>query len=109
MKALVEYCKSRGLLFRSLKPIDLKALGSRKKIGLYLGVDTESYYHILITVQKKSRILRKEAALLMAFHPTLERHVEAKINKKCILIQAPLCSKAKKLLEESGWEVGVIS
>jgi len=108
MKRVVELCQERGMIFRSLKPIDLKQLKSRKRIKLFLGVDMRGYYHILISIEKKSRILRKEAGELMYFHTKLEQHIESKIKHKCILIQAPLCSKAKTLFQEEGWRVEIV-
>jgi len=41
----------------------------------------------------------------MAFHEKLEVLNDSKINKKYIYIQAPLCSKAKALMQEEGWRV----
>ena len=107
MKTIVELLHKKKLIFKSLKPIKLKELGSRKKINIYLGVDLESYYGCIIHVAKKSRILRKEAMELMLFHKKLETYNESKINKKYIYIQAPLCSKAKALFEEEKWSVWV--
>ncbi len=108
MKKIVELCQERGMIFRSLKPIDLKSLGSRKRIQLFLGVDMERYYHVLISIEKKSRILRREAEELMGFHAKLEQSIASKIGKKCIIIKAPLCSKAMLLLRENGWRVEVV-
>lgn len=105
MKKIVEYFKEKQLLFKSLVPISPKALGSRKKIEIYLGVDPSHYYHLVLFVEKKSRILRKEAGDLMGFHTKTEVWMDTKIKKKHILIKAPLCSKAKKYMEENGWRV----
>ncbi len=107
MKTIVDLLQEKKLVFKSLKPIDVKELGSRKKIDIYLGVDLKSYYACIIHVSKKSRILRKEATELMEFHKKLEAYNESKINKKYIYIQAPLCSKAKTLFEEEKWVVWV--
>ncbi len=105
MKTIVDLLQEKKLVFKSLKPIDVKELGSRKKIDIYLGVDLKSYYASIIHVAKKSRILRKEAMELMEFHKKLEAYNESKINKKYIYIQASLCSKAKALFEEEEWVV----
>ena len=105
MKEIVEYLQQKELVFKSFKEITPKELGSRKKIGIYLGVDLKSYYGVVMILEKKSRVLQKEAKELMALHETLESYIDAKIKKKYILIKAPLCSKAKALLEENGWKV----
>jgi len=105
MKALVEYLNQKDMIFKSLKEIMPKELGSRKKVSLYLGVDLKGYYALVMQLEKKSRVLRKEAADLMELHEKLEKHMDSRITKKYILINAPLCSQAKAMLEENGWKV----
>ena len=41
----------------------------------------------------------------MDLHEKLEKFKETKISKKHIFITAPLCRKAKALLEEHKWKV----
>ncbi|CAA6821308.1 MAG: Unknown protein [uncultured Sulfurovum sp.] len=105
MREIVDFLQTKKLVFKSLTPIELKSLGSRKKINLYLGVDLKKYYSCILHINKKSRILQKEALELMLLHEKLEVLNESKIHKKYIYIQAPLCSKAKALMEEAKWTV----
>jgi len=105
MKEIVEYLQEKHLIFKSLKSITPKELGSRKKIELYLGVDLKEYYAVVMVVEKKSRVLRKEAEELMLLHEKLEKYIDSGIKKKYMIIKAPLCSKAKAMLEEHGWKV----
>jgi len=105
MKSLVDKLQFEDLLFKSLRSISTKELGSRKKIDIYLGIDLKNYYSCIIHINKKSRILQKEAKELMAFHKKLEEYNDSVIKKKYIYIQAPLCSKAKALFEEEGWSI----
>jgi hypothetical protein len=105
MKALVEYLNHKNIIFKSLQEIKPKELGSRKKVSLYLGVDLKGYYALIMEVEKKSRILRKEAAELTDLHEKLEKYIGSNITKKYIIIKAPLCSHAKAMLEENGWKV----
>ncbi len=105
MKNIVEKLQENRLIFKSLKQIDIKEFGSRKKLDIYLGVDLKKYYACIIYISKKSRILKKEAEQLMEFHQKLERYNDSKINRKYIYIEAPLCSKAKSLFEHEGWRV----
>jgi hypothetical protein len=105
MKETVEYLQKKNLVFKSFKEISPKELGSRKKIDLYLGVDLKGYYTVVMKIEKKSRILRKEAGELMLLHEKLEKYIDSKISKKYMIISEPLCSKAKALLEEQGWTV----
>jgi len=105
MKNLVEYLNHKNIIFKSLKEITPKELGSRKKVSLYLGVDLKGYYALVMDLEKKSRVLRKEAEDLMVLHEKVEQYIDSKVTKKYIIIKAPLCSKAKALLEEKGWKV----
>ena len=107
MKEIVEYLQKKNLIFKSLKEIRPKELGSRIKIELYLGVDLKGYYALVMKVEKKSRVLRKEVAELMALHEKIEKYIDSKVTKKYIIIKAPLCSHAKVMLEENGWKVFV--
>ena len=105
MKILVEYLNHKNIIFKSLKEILPKDIGSRKKISLYLGVDLKDYYALVMSLEKKSRVLRKEAEDLMRLHEKVEHYIDSKVTKKYIMIKAPLCSKAKAMLEEKGWKV----
>ena len=105
MKQIVEYLHSKNLIFKSLKEVTPKELGSRKKIELYIGVDLKDYYALIMSIEKKSRILRKEVAELMELHERVEKYMDSKVTKKYIIVKAPLCSKAKALLEENKWKV----
>ncbi|EIF50267.1 hypothetical protein [Sulfurovum sp. AR] len=105
MKALVEYLNQKDIIFKSLKEILPKELGSRKKVTLHLGVDLKGYYALVIELEKKSRVLRKEAVDLIELHEKSEKYIGSKITKKYIVIKAPLCSHAKAILEENGWKV----
>jgi len=105
MKNIVDYLQQKQIIFKSLKEVMPKELGSRKKIGLYVGVDLKGYYTDVMMLEKKSRVLRKEANELMALHEKLEKYIDSSIKKKYMVIKAPLCSKAKALLEENGWKV----
>ncbi|WP_415406450.1 hypothetical protein ACLHDG_11855 [Sulfurovum sp. CS9] len=105
MKQIVEYLQHKNIIFKSLKEITPKELGSRKKIELYLGIDLKGYYALVMNVEKKSRVLRKEVSELLVLHEKLEKYIDSKITKRYIRIKAPLCSHAKAMLEEHGWKV----
>ena len=105
MKEIVHLLQEKKLVFKSLKSIEPKELGTRKKIHIYIGVDLKKYYACILHISKKSRILSKEALEIMELHQKLEQYNDSKINKKYIYIQAPLCSKAKALFQEQKWTV----
>lgn len=104
MKSLVDTLQRNGIVCKKLSPLSPRELGSRKKIGLYIGVDLAGYYCSIMFISKKSRILRKEAETLMDLHAQMETYADTKIKKRYILVEAPLCSKAKGAMEAEGWK-----
>lgn len=105
MKRIIEHLQQKNIIFKSFREITPKELGSRKKIDIYFGIDLKKYYAVVMQVEKKSRVLRKEVGELMALHEKMEKYMDTSIKKKYIIIKAPLCSKAKALLEEHNWKV----
>lgn len=105
MKEIVEKMNTKNVVCKSLHVILPKEIGSRKKIEIYVGVNLKEFYCLVLKLKKKSRVLQKEAKELMLLHEKIESYKETKILKKYIWIDAPLCSKAKALLEEDAWKV----
>jgi hypothetical protein len=105
MKQIIDFFQQKNIIFKSFKEITPKELGSRKKISIYVGVNLKGYYAAVIELKKKSRVLRKEVGDLLLLHEKLEKYIDSTIKKKYIIIKAPLCSHAKKMLEEQGWKV----
>ncbi len=105
MKKVIDYLQKKNLIFKSFTEIKPKEIGSRKKIECYVGVDLKGFYVLMLSLEKKSRVLSKEAEELMQLHQRIEKYIDSAIKKKYILIKAPLCSKAKALLLAQGWRV----
>ncbi len=105
MKEIVEFLAGEGILCRRFEGVEPKKLGSRKRVEIYRGVDTEGYYCLVIILRKKSRILRKEAEEFEELHRRLETKMEARIKRCFLLYEAPLCSKAAAWLREKGWRI----
>ena len=103
MKELVNVLLKKNYIYRSLKEIDKKTLGSRKKIDIYEGVDTNSYYAAIFVLVQKSRFLRKNADALEMLYQKLVEVQDHNFKHKLLIFQMPLCSKAKALLKERGW------
>ena len=98
LKSLVEYLQKKQIIFKSLKCIAVKELGSRKKVNIYLGVDIKGYYTDVMKIEKKSRVLRKEAGELMLLHEKLERYVDKVIKKKIYHYQSTFMFKSKVII-----------
>jgi len=105
MREIVEFFGAKKIIFKKLVQIQLSELSSRKKVDIYLGVNLKGFYCTIFKISKKSRVLKKEVLEFLELHEKLEVYNDSKIHTKYIIINAPLCSKAKALLEDNGWKV----
>ena len=105
MNTFVDLLLSKNMIFKKLHPIDLKLLGTRKKIKIYEGVDLHSNYCALFHLVQKSRFLRKNADDLEALFEKLKILQDHNYKKKILLYDMPFCSKAKALMKERGWKL----
>ncbi len=103
MKELVNLLLSKNYIFKSLKEIDKRALGIRKRIDIYEGVDVNSYYVAIFILVQKSRFLKKNAKELDSLLDKIKRLQDHNYKRKVLIYQMPFCSKAKESLKESGW------
>lgn len=107
MKELTGYYTNKDTIFKEIKKIEPKELGSRKKIDIYTATSVNSEYYAIFVLNAKSRFLRKNADDLMQMCETLSSHVGHNFKKKELLISGPLCSKAKAYLKDNSWRVRV--
>ena len=105
MKELVEFFKKRGVLFRTLEALDPKALGIKKRLELFEGVNLEGAFVLVMKIARKSRLLQKDAQQLELLAKEIESKLAHRFKYRYLIIQAPICSKAKRWLEENGWRV----
>ena len=107
MKDLTKYFTDKNVLFKDIKEVTPKELGSRKKIGIYSATSVDKNYYGIFIVDTKSRFIRKNAEDLIALGGKLADFEGHNFKKKELLISSPLCSKAKTFLKENGWSVRV--
>lgn len=107
MKKLTTYFTNKNILFKEIKQISPKELGSRKKIEIFSATSVDLNYYAIFIVDSKSRFIRKNANDLIELCGTLSSYLEHNFKKKELLISSPLCSKAKEFLKENGWSVRI--
>ena len=107
MKELTNYFVNKNILFKELNEISPKELKSKKKIRIFDGVGIDKNYYAIFCINAKSRFLTKNAQDLMYMLNQLIDLKKHNYKNKIFLITAPLCSKAKTLLEENGWSVKI--
>jgi hypothetical protein len=105
MKEMLERICRKQVVFTSLDVVDPKILHTRKKLAIFSGVDSKSFYHLIFRIEQKSRFLRKHVEEILELCKALELHVKHNYKHKHLLLSAPLCSKASLLLQENGWKV----
>lgn len=105
MKEMIERICAKRIVFSSLEAIDPKVLHTRKKIDIFSGVDLKSYYHLIFRVEQKSRFLIRHIHEIERLVKLLEEYKKHGYRYKHLMIQAPLCSKAKSELEQLGWKI----
>jgi len=105
MKKLVEFFLERKILFKKIKTVTPATLNSRKRIDIYFAVDIKGYYNAIISIDKKSRILQKEADEIDMIANKLQEYFQCCIKKRYLLLQAPICSKASNKLIDMGWKI----
>ncbi|NPA63941.1 MAG: hypothetical protein GXO16_03095 [Epsilonproteobacteria bacterium] len=101
----MEYFRSKGVLFRELRSLDLRSFGIKKRWSVYVGVDEKMRYWLIVQIQRKSRFLQKDARELLSVEEELKERLDHGFKKRALLLRGPLCSKARKVLEEQGWSV----
>ncbi len=107
LKKLTQYFNSKGILFKNIKEISIKELNSRKKIDLYIATSIKNEYYSIFIIDSKSRFIRKNAEELISLNDKLIDYVGHNFKIKELLISSPLCSKAKKMLEDEKWRVRI--
>lgn len=107
MKDLTTYFTNKNTLFKDIKQISPKELGSRKKIDIFVATSIKSEYYAIFVVEAKSRFIRKNANDLIELCEKLAQYMGHNFKKKELLISSPLCSKAKEFLKEEKWSVRV--
>lgn len=107
LKQLTKYFLDREILFKDINEVNPKDLGSRKKIKIYNATATNSSYYAIFIVDGKSRFIRKNAIDLIELFNKLVDKEGHNFKKKELLISSPLCSKAKKFLEDDKWSVRI--
>jgi hypothetical protein len=109
IESIVEVFRKKNKLFKKLNEITPKELGIRNKIKIYKGVDLNGYFWAIIVIRQKTRILLKDVAKFEEIYKKLVLYSQHNYKYKHLVIEAPICSKAKKGFKELGWRVSETS
>lgn len=107
MKDLTTYYNNKNILFKDINQITPKEIGSRKKMDIFCATDIDLSYYAIFIVSSKSRFIKKNSEDLIALLEKLKDFKGHNFKYKELIITSPLCSKAKKILEENAWRVRI--
>lgn len=107
MKDITKYFLDKDILFKDINEVLPKELNSRKKIKIYSATSINRDFYAIFIIDSKSRFIRKNAEYLIQLYSKLIDLKEHNFKKKELLISSPLCSKAKKILEDQKWSIRV--
>ncbi|BBG65412.1 hypothetical protein NNO_0709 [Hydrogenimonas sp.] len=105
LKSLLSPLAERGYIFKKFEPFSPKKVGSRKRISIFHGLDVQNRYLLLFHIKRRSRVSVKDAKEWLELKSMIENYYGHSILINIALVEAPVCSKAKALLESEGWEV----
>ena len=77
--------------------LELKDIGLKGRGGLYVYGD-----NCVRLIKRKSRVLRKDAEAFVDVLSVASSHVGRTLQGHLLIADAPLCSKAKRFLEDRG-------
>lgn len=92
-----------NIKFKTITQLIPKELGIRKKIGIYTAIDNLNQTYIFLHIIQKSRFLQKDVEKIEDIYTLIQSYTNTSFNKKYIIIESPLCSKAKAKLENNSW------
>jgi hypothetical protein len=96
-KKLAELLRKNNIICKKLDEIKLN---TRKKVKAYLGVNLKNEYCFILKLDKKSRFLSKDIDVLYEFLPD---QINFRYKKKILILNGPVCSKAKEKIKE--WKI----
>jgi hypothetical protein len=91
-------------MIQQVIPVDPKELKIRSKVELFKGIDKNKFTAI-IGVKQKSRILTKDIQKFEDIVEKMGQYFAHTFHVKQLIVDAPMCSKARKAMQDSGWIV----
>ncbi len=105
LKKSIDLLSAQGILLKSLEEINLATLNSRKKLKIFSGVNDKKYFVVIFYINQKSRFVLKNAKEIVDLEKRLEKNKNHVYKKKYVILESPLCSRAKIFLADDGWHI----
>jgi len=105
MKILVDTLRSSGRIYKKLDEIQPNELKIRNKVKLYVALDLNRYYNAIVVVSQKSKLLMKDVIKLEEIVMKMAIYRDHQFKSKTLMLDAPLCSKAKEAFKKAKWKI----
>jgi len=105
MKILVENLRKNGRIYKKLEEISPRDLKIRNKVKLYVALDLNRYYNAIIIVSQKSRLLMKDLVKFEEIVHKMALFRDHQFKGKTLILDAPMCSKAKLAFKKAKWKI----
>lgn len=105
MKTLIESLAKQDMIFKDISKLDLKKLKIKTKVNIYQATSLNGDYCSIFKIDKKSRFITKDSLKILSINEDLKIFCEHNFAKSFLYISSPLCSKAKKVLENESWTI----
>lgn len=105
MKILVDTLRHNGRIYKKLEEIQPKELNIRNRVRLYCALDLTRYYNAIIVVSQKSRLLMKDIATFEEIVHKMSLYREHQFRGKVLMLDAPICSKAREAFVKAKWKI----
>ena len=92
-KQISELLLSKKLLLKNFKTLDTKEFSKKRSYEIYFGVDLDGFFTLVFVRNAKSRFISKDANELLS--------LDKIVKKRVLFYNSQMCSKSKKILEES--------
>lgn len=100
-KQISELLLSKKLLLKNFKTLDTKEFSKKRSYEIYFGVDLDGFFTLVFVRNAKSRFISKDANELLNLDKIVQEKLDKIVKKRVLFYNSQMCSKSKKILEES--------
>lgn len=102
-----EICKlfeDKNILLKKLQDVNLADFTKKRTYKCYFGVNTKSFYTLVLIRNAKSRFLIKEFAFIENLHSHLCAKTGINIKKLICFYNSDICTKTLNAFKQKGWK-----
>jgi len=105
LKELIEILLSKKQIFKSIFKLDLKKVRIRKKMDIFVGVNIQSFYVLIIVAHQKSRFIMQHSKEILDIRARVVDYQGHNFKYSFLIVKNEICSKSKIFLKENNFKV----